>query len=105
MRFDAARADRELSKCQPAAGDAAVTDASGMPIAALVGDRARLQLGIGAIPDAVLRRLMERHDLGIHSGTALYSQPAHGFDGVDHSQTPSPRERVNSKRAKPCREP
>ena len=59
--------DRELPKRQPAVGDAAVTDAIGMHVAALVEDRACLQLGIGAIPDAVLRRLMDRNDLGIHT--------------------------------------
>jgi acyl-CoA hydrolase len=59
--------DRELPSRQPAVGDAAVTDAIGMHVAALVEDRACLQLGIGAIPDAVLRRLMDRHDLGIHT--------------------------------------
>jgi 4-hydroxybutyrate CoA-transferase len=59
--------DRELPKRQPAVGDAGVTDAIGMHVAALVEDRACLQLGIGAIPDAVLRRLMNRHDLGIHT--------------------------------------
>jgi acyl-CoA hydrolase len=36
-------------------------------VAALVEDRACLQLGIGAIPDAVLRRLGSRQDLGIHT--------------------------------------
>ena len=59
--------DRELPLRQPAVSDAAVTDAIGMHVAALVEDRACLQLGIGAIPDAVLRRLVDRHDLGIHT--------------------------------------
>ncbi len=36
-------------------------------IANLVQDGATLQMGIGAIPDAVLRRLGNKHDLGIHS--------------------------------------
>jgi acyl-CoA hydrolase len=36
-------------------------------VAALVPDRATLQLGIGAIPDAVLAALADHHDLGIHS--------------------------------------
>ena len=30
-------------------------------------DGATLQMGIGAIPDAVLRRLFDKHDLGIHT--------------------------------------
>jgi len=36
-------------------------------IAPLVKDGSTLQMGIGAIPDAVLRRLGNKHDLGIHS--------------------------------------
>jgi len=36
-------------------------------VAALVQDGATLQMGIGAIPDAVLRRLFDRHDLGVHT--------------------------------------
>ena len=37
-------------------------------VAALVPDRATLQLGIGAIPDAVLARLGDRSGLGFHAG-------------------------------------
>ena len=36
-------------------------------VAALVEDGATLQMGIGAIPDAVLDRLHDRHDLGVHT--------------------------------------
>ena len=36
-------------------------------IAELVDDRATLQMGIGAIPDAVLARLKHKHDLGVHT--------------------------------------
>lgn len=36
-------------------------------VAALVGDGACLQMGIGGIPNAVLARLENRRDLGIHS--------------------------------------
>lgn len=39
----------------------------GENVATLVADRATLQLGIGAIPDAVLSCLDEREDLGIHT--------------------------------------
>lgn len=39
----------------------------GRHVADLIEDGATLQLGIGAIPDAVLRALVGRHDLGIHS--------------------------------------
>jgi len=36
-------------------------------IAELVEDRSTLQMGIGAIPDAVLSRLGDKHDLGVHT--------------------------------------
>ncbi len=39
----------------------------GALIAELVDDGATLQLGIGGIPDAVLARLFEKHDLGVHT--------------------------------------
>ncbi len=42
-------------------------DAIGEHAAALVSDGATLQMGIGAIPDAVLRRLSGKHDLGVHT--------------------------------------
>lgn len=44
-----------------------VDDAIGEHVAALVDDGATLQMGIGAIPDAVLRRLGNKSDLGIHT--------------------------------------
>lgn len=45
----------------------AVEDAIGAHIAALVPDRATLQMGIGAIPEAALRRLKDKRDLGVHT--------------------------------------
>src|ERR1700733_1863007 len=36
--------------------------------AAFIGDRAVLQIGIGAAPDSILRRLTNRKDLAVHSG-------------------------------------
>ena len=36
--------------------------------AGYVGDGAVLQVGIGAVPDAILRLLHDRRDLGVHSG-------------------------------------
>jgi 4-hydroxybutyrate CoA-transferase len=44
-----------------------VEEAIGGHVADLVDDGATLQLGIGAIPDAALRRLRHKHDLGIHT--------------------------------------
>jgi acyl-CoA hydrolase len=45
----------------------AIEERIGAEVAALVEDGATLQLGIGAIPNAVLSRLGDRRDLGIHS--------------------------------------
>ena len=45
----------------------AVQLAVGQNVARLIGDGATLQLGIGAIPDAVLQSLTNRRDLGIHT--------------------------------------
>jgi acyl-CoA hydrolase len=42
-------------------------DAIGEHGARLIPDGATLQMGIGGIPDAVLRRLFDKHDLGIHT--------------------------------------
>jgi acyl-CoA hydrolase len=39
----------------------------GAQVASLIEDGATLQLGIGAIPDATLRALYDRRDLGVHS--------------------------------------
>ncbi|MCL8209154.1 MAG: 4-hydroxybutyrate CoA-transferase [Actinomycetia bacterium] len=44
-----------------------VTEAIGRHVASLIPDRATLQIGIGRIPDAVLRQLVHHRDLGIHS--------------------------------------
>ena len=44
-----------------------VTDAIGKNIAGLIEDGSTLQLGIGAIPNAVLSRLGNHKDLGIHT--------------------------------------
>jgi 4-hydroxybutyrate CoA-transferase len=47
-------------------GDA-VTEAIGRNTAALIGDGDCLQMGIGTIPDAVLRQLGDRKALGVHT--------------------------------------
>ncbi|MFN8593908.1 MAG: acetyl-CoA hydrolase/transferase C-terminal domain-containing protein [Thermomicrobiales bacterium] len=66
-RFDAlVMADRPLPTIEPAPVDE-VERQIGEHVAALVPDRATLQMGIGAIPDAVLACLTEREDLGVHS--------------------------------------
>lgn len=48
---------------QPTEAEAAI----GENIAALVPDGGTLQMGIGAIPDAALARMFDKHDLGIHT--------------------------------------
>jgi acyl-CoA hydrolase len=57
---------RPLHAHEPATGGA-VEDAIGTHVAALVEDGATLQMGIGAIPEAALRRLTNRQDLGVHT--------------------------------------
>jgi 4-hydroxybutyrate CoA-transferase len=47
-------------------GDPAIEKIAGF-VADLIPDEATLQLGIGAIPDAVLNYLFDKKDLGIHS--------------------------------------
>ena len=44
-----------------------VEAAIGESITALVDDGSTLQMGIGGIPDAVLRRLGNKHELGVHT--------------------------------------
>jgi 4-hydroxybutyrate CoA-transferase len=58
--------DRPLPTVEPPAiGE--VERQIGEHVAALVPDRATLQMGIGAIPDAVLSCLDDRKDLGVHT--------------------------------------
>ena len=58
--------DRPLHAAQHAA-PGGVEARIGELIAALVEDGATLQMGIGAIPDAVLARLGDKHELGVHT--------------------------------------
>lgn len=58
--------DRALHEHEPTT-PGAVEDRIGAHVASLVPDGATLQMGIGAIPDAVLRRLGGKSDLGIHT--------------------------------------
>jgi acyl-CoA hydrolase len=60
------RTDRPLSTHNPRPSTP-VEDAIGEHAARLVPDGATLQMGIGGIPDAVLRRLFDKHDLGVHT--------------------------------------
>ncbi len=58
--------DRPLPAVTPAAPNE-VEQLIGRHVAALIPDRATLQMGIGAIPDAVLASLTDREDLGVHT--------------------------------------
>jgi acyl-CoA hydrolase len=60
--------NRPLHEHAPAP-PSAVDDAIAENIAALVEDGSTLQMGIGAVPDAALRRLRHKHDLGVHTET------------------------------------
>lgn len=58
--------DRPLPELQFKPIDA-VADAIGKHVATLVEDGATLQMGIGTIPDAILKNLEDKKNLGIHS--------------------------------------
>lgn len=60
------RTRRPLPAHAPAA-PSPVDDAIGEHVAALVDNGSCLQLGIGGIPDAALRRLRDKQDLGVHT--------------------------------------
>lgn len=59
--------NRPPVEVQPAA-ISAVDEAIAGHCAAYIGDGAVIQTGIGAVPDALLRLLKDRKDLGVHSG-------------------------------------
>ncbi|MFO0568823.1 MAG: acetyl-CoA hydrolase/transferase C-terminal domain-containing protein [Polyangiaceae bacterium] len=70
VRFDKLAAftlvDRPLPEAEPNP-EGEVEARIGEIIAGLVDDGSTLQMGIGAIPDAVLARLGGKHDLGVHT--------------------------------------
>ncbi|MEO7355327.1 MAG: acetyl-CoA hydrolase/transferase C-terminal domain-containing protein [Gemmatimonadales bacterium] len=63
-RFSAS--DRPLHQHAPAPETEAEAQIGDL-VAGLVEDRSCLQIGIGGIPDAVLRRLGGKHELGVHT--------------------------------------
>jgi acyl-CoA hydrolase len=66
-RFSAiVEVDRPLPTIKPATLGP-VEQAIGQHVAGLIPDRATLQMGIGAIPDATLACLTDREDLGVHT--------------------------------------
>jgi acetyl-CoA hydrolase len=58
------RAPLELKRTAPGEADLGVA----RHVAALIDDGATLQMGLGSLPDAILMQLLERRDLGVHSG-------------------------------------
>lgn len=67
-RFDAAVwVEDQLPEVSYADGFTEVTDKIGKIVAGLVEDGATLQLGIGTIPDSVLKNLTNHKNLGIHT--------------------------------------
>ncbi len=58
--------DRPLHEAEPAR-QTDVEARIGELVAGLIEDGATLQMGIGGIPDAVLRRLGDKHELGVHT--------------------------------------
>lgn len=68
--------DRPLFEAEPNP-QTEVEQRIGDLVADLIPDRATLQMGIGAIPDAVLARLYGKHDLGIH--TEMFSDGVVGL--------------------------
>jgi len=60
----------------------AITDKIGQQVASLVEDGATLQMGIGAIPNAVLRHLEHHKDLGVHTEMFSDGVPALVHKGV-----------------------
>ena len=59
----------DRSPVQVAAGAISATDeAIARHCAEFIGDGAVIQTGVGAVPDAILRLLHDRKDLGVHSG-------------------------------------
>src|SRR5206468_3266003 len=61
VESDRALSEASMGECNP------IAERIGEHIADLIPDGATLQLGIGAIPDAVLRSLGHKRHLGIHS--------------------------------------
>jgi len=60
------RTNRPLHE-QASSAETPIEARIGELIAGLVDDGATLQIGIGALPDAVLRRLGDKHHLGVHT--------------------------------------
>ena len=67
-RIDASVAASYAPLCSRSPASGPIETAIATHAASLIEDRATLQCGLGAIPEAVLTALYERRDLGVHSG-------------------------------------
>lgn len=73
-RIEAAHVDRTVHVSRPllevpSRASRAIEREIAVHVCRLVGDGATLQVGLGALPDAVLESLTGKRDLGLHSGT------------------------------------
>ena len=59
--------DAPLPEHRSSHGENPIEAAIGKRVAALIEDGATIQMGIGSIPDAVLRALVDHKDLGVHT--------------------------------------
>ena len=64
VKVPVSRAPVEVAGGKVTATDEAIARAC----AAFIGDGSVIQTGVGAVPDAILRLLSDRKDLGVHSG-------------------------------------
>ena len=67
VRSDGPTADESVPR-RPSGADGRSADLVGRQVAALVPDGATLQLGLGAVPEAVAAHLEDKRNLGLHSG-------------------------------------
>jgi len=74
-------ADVELDEFRPAS-PSEIQRSIGRHVAGLIGDGSCLQLGLGAIPNAVLEFLDDRRDLGVHTEMFTEALPALLAKGV-----------------------
>ncbi|MBI2378226.1 MAG: acetyl-CoA hydrolase/transferase family protein [Deltaproteobacteria bacterium] len=88
-----AHSDRPLAEHETAK-ESEVEGRIGELIAKLVEDGSTIQVGIGSIPDAVLTRLFDKHDLGVH--TEMFSD--HIVELVDAGVVTNKKKRIHAGR-------
>lgn len=60
-------AETELFEVNYAQKTSDISEKIGLQVASLIDDGSTLQMGVGAIPDAVLKQLINHKDLGVHT--------------------------------------